>query len=136
MIGQCAVHPDATSEAICERCGRFCCANCLERSLPNKQWCLECALRVPPVQKQSYSTRAMVAFACGVLSIQCLFPLGIAALIAGYQELAAFADGETNETSRDAARVGVITGWVSVGLMVLAGLGFAVFAAVISATAN
>lgn len=62
LSSMCAEHPNAPSVVTCQRCGRFCCTNCL----PQFETCPQCVARatvsVPPIEgRATVATVALIA---------------------------------------------------------------------------
>lgn len=83
----CAEHPGVASAGECNRCGRFCCAACLQP----ESLCAACFIRSETAPS---SGMARLAFALGILGTVTVLP-GVAALILGGVELRRIAEGRS-----------------------------------------
>ena len=118
----CVVHPTVRAAITCHRCGSFACSDCLQFH-ENTEYCASCYERE---HGGKASSRAVTALVLGLVGMNCLFPLGIVALIMGSQELAAIDRGESPPKGRSLAKGAVILGWIGIGLTALAVVGGAV----------
>jgi hypothetical protein len=108
---RCPTHPDAAAVEVCQRCGAFVCAQCLE--LKGAQvFCPACAARQGAAGKAS--ARAMASMVLGVCGLQCGFVWGLIALPLAYAELRAIESGEAPAAGKGLATAGKILGWINV----------------------
>ncbi len=118
----CGVHPTERAAITCHRCGSFACTECLNLH-DGVEYCERCWQREFGGKA---SGRAVLTLVLAIISLNCMWPLGIASVILGSQELAAIARGEAPMKGRSLAKGGLIIGWIGVGLTVVAvGVGIA-----------
>jgi len=112
----CVVHPSVRAAITCQRCGSFACSDCLQFH-ENTEYCASCYEREFGGKA---SSRAVTALVLGLVGLNCLWPLGIVAIVMGQQEIAAIDRGESAPKGRSLAKGAVIIGWIGVGLTALA----------------
>jgi len=119
---QCPVH-GVPAAAICARCGRFACGECL-RPAPDGGLCDECHAR--PAARLTASARARRALLFGALGFHGLLPLLVAGGWLGRAELQAITRGEAPAAGRPYAQGAVafafagavLWGWLLFALLV------------------
>jgi hypothetical protein len=86
-------------------------------------------------QSTGASPRAVMALIFGILGFAMCGLLGIGGIILGRQELRAIEAGESSPAGSGLARAGLITGWISLGLLLL-GMFFFFFAFLLGVLGN
>jgi hypothetical protein len=112
----CVVHPTERAAITCQRCGSFACSECLQLH-ENTEYCASCYEREFGGKA---SSRAVTALVLALVGMNCLWPLGIVAIIMAQQEVAAIERGESPAKGRSLAKGALIVGWIDVGLTALA----------------
>jgi hypothetical protein len=119
----CVVHPTVRAAITCHRCGSFACSECLQFH-ESTEYCASCYEREFGGKA---SSRAVTSLVLALVGLNCLWPLGIAAIVMGNQEITAIDRGESPPKGRSLAKGAVIIGWVDVGLTALAVVGGIIF---------
>ena len=112
----CPTHPSASAVAICGRCGRFVCGDCLELA-GESPLCLECHQRASGGLASRRATAAMVL---GILGLCCGFVPGLVGLVLARQELRAIGRGEAPAAGSRRARVGFVLGVLNLAFLLAA----------------
>jgi hypothetical protein len=112
----CPTHPAASAVAICSRCGRFVCGDCLELT-GETPLCLECHERASGAVASRRATASMVL---ALMGLCCGFAPGVVGLVLARRELQAIERGEAPLAGLSRARAGFILGGLDAVLLLFA----------------
>lgn len=119
----CPAHASTQAVEVCERCGRFVCAGCLEFSQDGGAMCTECHAK--PHGRSSRSGLALGLVLGAWAGCVPLAPIGVAL---AWMELRAIERGEAPEASKQGAHwaLGLGAAQIVLGVLVMGGLFLAV----------
>jgi len=118
----CPTHPAASAVAICGRCGKFVCGECLELA-GESPLCLECLERA---RGGPASRRATASMVLGLVGLLCGFVPGVVGLLLARRELRAIERSEAPTAGRGRAKVGWVLGALNLAFL-LAAIAGAIF---------
>lgn len=110
----CPAHPAASAVAICSRCGKFVCGDCLELA-GEAPLCVECFERASGGLASRRATASMVL---GLVGLSCGFLPGVVGLVLARRELRAIDRSEAPTAGRRRARVGFVLGCLDLAFLV------------------